>query len=1586
MEKVMKNCPKILQLGSLYFKDSDDLNKQGKPMVRCEDSVDIEQLVREVVHKEWSLRNPKIVVIVLSNCGPIHNWKNKQQIRAFQKGLMNAAENTNMWLITNGIDIGATAIIGDAVHDYTTEIKYKMAINSEKSFAKSNFIGIVNEDNLKYLQTITTSAQPRITITSGGINRSNNSKKKYELQPYLSHYILIKDKSEDKCGVNEFINKFISFLSLNQKHLQSGGGGGGGSGQVLDPDLCSIETSEVPVVSILMNGGYECARLVLNHIRQELPVVVLRGTGGLADLLAFADIETRDRCMNVWNTEFVETYLKPELTLRIGETFGNLRDNRVLLKTFRHRILESIRLSRQPNGQNYMTIINMFDTYSCNLENLTEYLLSALFRSQRNDSTSDTVDDINSETDGQQQQQQQSADRHQMTAEESAALIHKDLQLCIDWNCPEVARSQVLTKDPTYSLNNEKSLFEESLIRSNRWKFVDLFLSQKFKLRSFVRPKTLIQMFRSIHAKDFFQTVCWEAILGRSVDQRQDDSENFLSREFNYLVSVCCGVDRFVTQEELDLFVTEQYPQESEREAERKALEIVVLWAVMDFRKKLVHILWRYSDQPIHLALIIALSYKRMSWFVGGGDQQLCDQLLEESQIFIDYAISVLDLVYKDSAVRAERILVESSRDWNSRTALDLAAFGKFKTFFIHPSCQRRLTNQIYGHIAVREVRIGIFRLPSMFKLLTSAYLVLPAYFWIRVVNNNNSKPDATVFHHQSDDGSANDDNKSPAMKKKMKRPQPPPPPLPKKIPNISEENQRSLSSPPPRPLYKTYQSSTPLMTIMYYTWTAPITKFWNYQFFYTFYLSIFSVAVLYPRCGHFYLDLVVSVWTALIVVDQCRQTYLIGQRNANYYNNKSRVCEMIFQSTFLMYYIRGRLIYWYTTTDAYTEKVMMCLALLHAYYVLFTVFLPISATLGPLLYRLKIMLFVDFLNFIRLSILVMISFGVVLQSLLYPDLSINYELFRRTFHRAFFTLFSNYVRELEVDMNCEENNRWDQQQQQQQDSHHQQQQQQTCTASIYNTEECRVTGLWPYFFGMGYLVLLKVILMTLLSAIFAASAVKHTTDMDSIWKSQRYGLVIDFVTRAPLPPPLNIFYYIYWICRRFCCICYYGYCCCCCCCDKQNKVRLNKTEDHMKLVTDEDYAYLKILATQVYDDKQLKDNEHNLCTKQWEMTKAMSEELEYQRRQLRKLMGRTSEMERSIQQSFVLLESLKHLSTTSRSSSASVSELCRQQKLHVLSRHSPYPGTDVHRYPVPDKYVSWHVLWCDYDPIAYSKPRSEMRPTVRDWTDTNILALKESNFEKPEHLSRKLPVFQWNQQTVSGAGVCIDRQSWHRLNNNQSIIYKLEDNVIPINPFGRTGLRGRGSLLRWGPNHYVMTVITRKKFESLEVMVEVMDPKNNNNNNNNTNNQNNNNNVSLIERFISGDLQYGGIESMFKIDNEKLRNWTKSETMIEWFGSLDEKQGQQSQPSLPPQQQKTFRSEQLMRGYFDDPLNTDNAWKELELWHIHYSHHNININDHMSDSVDWRDVSENLFYCLSLSHSKVIQDIIDKLDVGIRC
>jgi len=58
-------------------------------------------------------------------------------------------------------------------------------------------------------------------------------------------------------------------------------------------------------------------------------------------------------------------------------------------------------------------------------------------------------------------------------------------------------------------------------------------------------------------------------------------------------------------------------------------------------------------------------------------------------------------------------------------------------------------------------------------------------------------------------------------------------------------------------------------------------------------------------------------------------------------------------------------------------------------------------------------MVTVDFINFMRMALLVVCSSGVVIQALMYPDSQLSLELLGAAFHRAFFTLFITPIDEL---------------------------------------------------------------------------------------------------------------------------------------------------------------------------------------------------------------------------------------------------------------------------------------------------------------------------------------------------------------------------------------------------------------------------------------------------------------------------------------------------------------------------------------------------------------------------------------------
>lgn len=139
-------------------------------------------------------------------------------------------------------------------------------------------------------------------------------------------------------------------------------------------------------MTILVDGEPENANLILNIIKKQIPVVVLQGSGGLADLIAYAYNRIMDSFMDSsssWDLDYIEEYVKPLMSKKIALQFNELSSNLTVRNLIREQIIECVRLAKQ-DGRQYLTILDMHSINSCNLINLSEYLLKALLESRRN--------------------------------------------------------------------------------------------------------------------------------------------------------------------------------------------------------------------------------------------------------------------------------------------------------------------------------------------------------------------------------------------------------------------------------------------------------------------------------------------------------------------------------------------------------------------------------------------------------------------------------------------------------------------------------------------------------------------------------------------------------------------------------------------------------------------------------------------------------------------------------------------------------------------------------------------------------------------------------------------------------------------------------------------------------------------------------------------------------------------------------------------------------------------------------------------------------------------------------------------------
>ncbi|KRY40799.1 putative nudix hydrolase 6 [Trichinella spiralis] len=179
---------------------------------------------------------------------------------------------------------------------------------------------------------------------------------------------------------------------------------------------------------------------------------------------------------------------------------------------------------------------------------------------------------------------------------------------------------------------------------------------------------------------------------------------------------------------------------------------------------------------------------------------------------------------------------------------------------------------------------------------------------------------------------------------------------------------------------------------------------------------------------------------------------------------------------------------------------------------------------------------------------------------------------------------------------------------------------------------------------------------------------------------------------------------------------------------------------------------------------------------------------------------------------------------------------------------------------------------------------------------------------------------------------------------NRQSILgkYGVDKFCFPQNPKGRSGLRGRGELFRWGPNHYVQYVISRGVNVREYLVVNSDDKKN----------------VIFPGEFV---------------DNS--RNITFPPMLLNFIESnLSEKYPENVVQEIIENALKN----RILRyhGYYADDRNTDNAWMETLIY---------DINDSGDSNLGLLD-TEHLTNSLNLTWKTIDKSVIDsKIQVIVK-
>ncbi|XP_073838055.1 ADP-ribose pyrophosphatase, mitochondrial [Musca autumnalis] len=267
---------------------------------------------------------------------------------------------------------------------------------------------------------------------------------------------------------------------------------------------------------------------------------------------------------------------------------------------------------------------------------------------------------------------------------------------------------------------------------------------------------------------------------------------------------------------------------------------------------------------------------------------------------------------------------------------------------------------------------------------------------------------------------------------------------------------------------------------------------------------------------------------------------------------------------------------------------------------------------------------------------------------------------------------------------------------------------------------------------------------------------------------------------------------------------------------------------------------------------------------------------------------------------------------------------------LHVTCRNNIYPRSELKRFSVPDKYVPWSVSFEEYEPSTYTAAHI----AGQLWADPD---LKDESFRP-----------KWN---------CLDGNV-NRVSFNGE--YSIDANGYPLNPMGRTGLKGRGLLGRWGPNHAADPIVTRWKRDDEGNVIKHKDTMKN---------------ILQMVAIQRRDNNMWAIPGGMVDPGEKVSATLRREFMEE---ALDSFKDQQMIDDFFAQGTEVYK------GYVDDYRNTDNAWMETVAYNFHDDEGNhvgklkLSAGDDAA-KVQWMDVDRNKE--LHANHLWIIEKVVKLLN-----
>ncbi|XP_056632817.1 transient receptor potential cation channel trpm isoform X22 [Diorhabda sublineata] len=897
------------------------------------------EYLMQLITREWNLELPKLLISIQ---GGKANFELQPKLKkVLRKGLLKAARSTGAWIFTGGTNTGVTKHVGDA-----------LLLERSQRTGRVNTLGIapwgIVENNQDLIGQHT--EVPYHSISSP---RSKNA----ALNNRHAYFLLVDNGTVGKYGAEIILRRKLEKYISKQR-------------------LYPFTQSPIPIVCLVIEGGTNTIRAVLEYVTDEppVPVVVCDGSGRAADIIAF---------MCKYECSVLKS-MKEYIIATIQRAFEVAAELAEGLFTELMQCVENKHL---------ITVFRIADKYDQKPQELDQIILTALFKSQHLSPT-------------------------------------EQLSLALTWNRADIARSEIFV----YGQEWPAGALEDAMIKAlehDRCDFVKLLLENGVSMRKFLTIPRLENLYNSKQGPS--NTLGY---ILRDVRPHIPPGYVYTLHDIGLVINKLMGgayralYTRRKFRPIYAKIMNKGHSMANTSGRNLGALGLIpgcipgaaspclfdypfnelLIWAVLMKRHKMALLMWQHGEEALAKALVACKLYKAMAHEAAEDDMEteVYEELRAYGKEFENIALEVLDYCYRQDDDQTQQLLTCELQNWSGHTCLSLAVSANHRALLAHPCSQIILADLWMGGLRTRKntnikVILGLLCMPYIFKLEFKSKEELQLM------------PQTTEEHMELEND--DDDDKSDSEKNQdadalltenfITRDTVVQQNGGKLIPDFDDEKFKQFNK----------GRELKMKKKLYEFYTAPITKFWSNSIAYLAFLVLFSFTIL-VKMEHVpnWQEIFATAFILSLGCEKLRELFSsepvgISQKFAVWSWNMWNPSDM---AAVFMFMVGMSLRY--QTDKLSAGRVIYCTNCIYWYLRILNI-LSVNKYLGPLVTMMGKMV-KNMIYFIVLLLIILMSFGVARQAILKPNEPPTWSLARDVFFEPYFMLYGEVFAD-EIDPPC---------------------------------------------------------------------------------------------------------------------------------------------------------------------------------------------------------------------------------------------------------------------------------------------------------------------------------------------------------------------------------------------------------------------------------------------------------------------------------------------------------------------------------------------------------------------------------------